>query len=62
MTVGQPSAQEALLVQDEETLEVSYSCFLFMHLEVVCASYSISSGESVGDTELTAWENSLYIR
>lgn len=61
VTVGQPRAQEAMLVQDEETLEVSYSCFLFMLLEVVCASHSISSGETVGDIELTAWENSLYI-
>lgn len=61
VTVGQPRAQEAILVQDEETLEVSYSCSLCMLLEVICASYSISSGENVGDTEFTAWENSFYI-
>ena len=61
VTVGQPRAQEAMLVQDEETLEVSYSCFLFMLLEEVCASYSIASGANVGDTEFITWENSLYI-
>lgn len=32
VTVGQPRAQEAMRVQDEETLEVSYSCFLCMLL------------------------------
>lgn len=56
MAAGHPWALEAILIQDE-SLDISLSCFLYMHRDVVCASYFVSAGGNIGDTEFPAWGN-----